>query len=215
MTKMLIGRRTALQGLTATTAMMALPRVARAQGTTLRWWSPQSAPLQVAAYETQIANFEAANPGVKVVGLVHFLSDWVLCSPCGALIIHESFTHEPILMIDDLMCLLVIFLSGKGIKREPIAGKINIKLERQRRIELELQCVDAIALEESNLPGGTGLVESHPIDDLAAFHGTTPRDGPHHFSIVRGGIEFIALAVDEHGKHHRCGRCQPVAEQPG
>ncbi len=67
MTKMLIGRRTSLKGLAATTAMTALPRVARAQDTTLRWWSPQSAPLQVAAYQTQIANFEAANPGVKVV----------------------------------------------------------------------------------------------------------------------------------------------------
>ncbi len=67
MPRMLIGRRTALRGLVATTAMTALPRTARAQETTLRWWSPQSAPLQVAAYETQIANFEAANPGVKVV----------------------------------------------------------------------------------------------------------------------------------------------------
>ncbi|MBT8455307.1 MAG: ABC transporter substrate-binding protein [Alphaproteobacteria bacterium] len=67
MTTMLTGRRNVLKGLAATTAMTALPRAARAQETTLRWWSPQSAPLQVAAYQTQIANFEAANPGVKVV----------------------------------------------------------------------------------------------------------------------------------------------------
>ena len=67
MTRMLIGRRAALQGLAATTAMTALPRMAYAQETTLRWWSPQAAPAQVAAYETQIANFEAANPGIKVV----------------------------------------------------------------------------------------------------------------------------------------------------
>ncbi|MCP4381885.1 MAG: carbohydrate ABC transporter substrate-binding protein [Hyphomicrobiales bacterium] len=34
---------------------------------TLRWWSPQSAPAQLAAYKNQIAAFEAANPGIKVV----------------------------------------------------------------------------------------------------------------------------------------------------
>lgn len=34
---------------------------------TLRWWSPQSAPLQLAAYKAQIAAFEAAHPNVTVV----------------------------------------------------------------------------------------------------------------------------------------------------
>ena len=43
-------------------------RPARAQASaTLRWWSPQAAPAQRAAYQFQIAQFEAANPGVKVV----------------------------------------------------------------------------------------------------------------------------------------------------
>lgn len=60
-------RRNALKGMAATTAIAAVPFRASAQETTIRWWSPQSAPAQVAAYETQIANFEAANPGVKVV----------------------------------------------------------------------------------------------------------------------------------------------------
>src|SRR6516165_8014955 len=40
---------------------------ARAADATLRWWSPQSAPAQLAAYKFQIAQFEAANTGVKVV----------------------------------------------------------------------------------------------------------------------------------------------------
>ncbi len=62
-----VSRRTALAGLAATTAIGALPFKASAQETTLRWWSPQSAPLQVEAYNFQIAAFEAANPGVKVV----------------------------------------------------------------------------------------------------------------------------------------------------
>ena len=34
---------------------------------TLRWWSTQSAPAQLEAYKVQIAEFEAANPGIKVV----------------------------------------------------------------------------------------------------------------------------------------------------
>ena len=57
-------RRNALKGMAATSALAAVPMRAAAQDTTIRWWSPQSAPLQVAAYETQIANFEAANPGI-------------------------------------------------------------------------------------------------------------------------------------------------------
>ncbi len=60
-------RRGALTGLAATAAVVALPKRASAQDTTLRWWSPQSAPAQVAAYKAQIAAFEAANPGVKVL----------------------------------------------------------------------------------------------------------------------------------------------------
>ncbi len=44
-----------------------LSRRAFAQETTLRWWSPQSSPAQLAAYKTQIASFEAANPGIKVL----------------------------------------------------------------------------------------------------------------------------------------------------
>ena len=37
------------------------------EGVTLRWWSTQGAPAQLAAYRGQIAAFEAAQPGVKVV----------------------------------------------------------------------------------------------------------------------------------------------------
>ena len=36
-------------------------------GVTLRWWSTQAAPAQLAAYRAQIALFEAAHPGVEVV----------------------------------------------------------------------------------------------------------------------------------------------------
>ena len=36
-------------------------------GVTLRWWSTQSVPAQLEAYKFQIAQFEAANPGIKVV----------------------------------------------------------------------------------------------------------------------------------------------------
>jgi multiple sugar transport system substrate-binding protein len=60
-------RRGALKGFAATTALSALPLRAHAQETTLRWWSPQGAPAQVEAYQFQIAQFEAANPGIKVV----------------------------------------------------------------------------------------------------------------------------------------------------
>ncbi len=66
-TTMSISRRGALTGLAATTALAAVPMRAFAQDATIRWWSPQGAPAQVEAYKTQIANFEAANPGVKVV----------------------------------------------------------------------------------------------------------------------------------------------------
>ncbi|MGB3408344.1 MAG: extracellular solute-binding protein [Jannaschia sp.] len=62
-----ISRRGALQGMAAATAAAAMPMRAFAQGTTIRWWSPQGAPAQVAAYMSQIAAFEAANPGVEVI----------------------------------------------------------------------------------------------------------------------------------------------------
>lgn len=59
-------RRGTLKGIAATTALAALPMRARAQETALRWWSPQGSPAQVEAYKFQIAQFEAANPGIKV-----------------------------------------------------------------------------------------------------------------------------------------------------
>lgn len=66
-----ISRRTALAGIGAlgTVASGAMPsRKAAAQGAvTLRWWSPQSVPAQLEAYKLQIASFEAANPGIKVL----------------------------------------------------------------------------------------------------------------------------------------------------
>ncbi len=63
-------RRTALGGMAATAAVAAagLPRAARAQeDVTIRWWSPQSSPEQLAAYEFQIAQFMEMHPGVTVV----------------------------------------------------------------------------------------------------------------------------------------------------
>ena len=62
-----ISRRGALQSFAAATAVAAMPMRASAQDITLRWWSPQGAPAQVDAYMAQIAAFEAANPGIKVV----------------------------------------------------------------------------------------------------------------------------------------------------
>ncbi|MDH3659476.1 MAG: ABC transporter substrate-binding protein [Alphaproteobacteria bacterium] len=61
-----ISRRTALGTMAAAGAVLAAPATLRAQETTIRWWSPQSSPGQLAAYQTQIELFEAANPGVKV-----------------------------------------------------------------------------------------------------------------------------------------------------
>jgi multiple sugar transport system substrate-binding protein len=65
-------RRTVLQGigaagLAAGFTVPAIGRLAAQETVTLRWWSPQSAPAQLEAYQAQIASFEAANPGVKVV----------------------------------------------------------------------------------------------------------------------------------------------------
>ena len=66
-----VSRRTILKGagLAAAAAgvSLATPWRARADDVTLRWWSPQSSPGQLASYKKQIATFEAAHPGVKVV----------------------------------------------------------------------------------------------------------------------------------------------------
>lgn len=63
-----LSRRRVLAGSSALGLAAALPlRPARAQNVTLRWWSPQASPEQLAAYQFQIASFEAANPGIKVV----------------------------------------------------------------------------------------------------------------------------------------------------
>ena len=58
-------RRDALRGGAAALAATAIP-TARA-ATTLRWWSTQSSPEQMAAYRYQIETFEKAHPGVEVV----------------------------------------------------------------------------------------------------------------------------------------------------
>lgn len=50
--------------------MLALPMAACSGNDdrkVLRWWSPQAAPAQARAYRAQIAGFEAANPGYRVV----------------------------------------------------------------------------------------------------------------------------------------------------
>ena len=69
MTKQTFTRRSALLGAGAlgVAGAMAGTRPAGAQGgVTLRWWSTQSVPAQLEAYKFQIAQFEAANPGIKV-----------------------------------------------------------------------------------------------------------------------------------------------------
>jgi multiple sugar transport system substrate-binding protein len=61
-------RRTVLQGMGAAGLTMAAGCApAGGDGPVIRWWSPQAAPDQVAAYKTQIALFESANPGIRVV----------------------------------------------------------------------------------------------------------------------------------------------------
>ena len=61
-------RRTVLAGLGAAGAVAALPRRIQAQEQIrLRWWSPQSSPDQLAAYQTQIDNFQALHENVEVV----------------------------------------------------------------------------------------------------------------------------------------------------
>jgi multiple sugar transport system substrate-binding protein len=67
-----VSRRQALKtigaaGALTVAASLPFTRPVRAQAQVmLRWWSPQSAPAQLAAYKFQIAQFEAAHPGVKV-----------------------------------------------------------------------------------------------------------------------------------------------------
>jgi multiple sugar transport system substrate-binding protein len=66
-----ISRRRALQsaaGAVAAGSVLGLPSIARAQRTRIvRWWSPQAAPAQLAAYKYQIETFEAAHPTIQVV----------------------------------------------------------------------------------------------------------------------------------------------------
>lgn len=61
-----ISRRSVLQGAAGLAATAALPSAAARASTTLRWWSTQSSPEQLAAYRYQIETFEAAHPGVSV-----------------------------------------------------------------------------------------------------------------------------------------------------
>lgn len=66
-----MSRRSALKGasalgLGAAAASLPLTRAVAADPVTIRWWSPQSSPGQLAAYKFQIAEFEKANPGIKV-----------------------------------------------------------------------------------------------------------------------------------------------------
>ncbi|WP_420406777.1 ABC transporter substrate-binding protein [Hoeflea sp.] len=62
-----VTRRGALKGLAASSVLATLPVRAWAEDVTLRWWSPQGSPDQVAAYKFQIQQFEAMHPGIKVV----------------------------------------------------------------------------------------------------------------------------------------------------
>ena len=73
MMKGTVSRRSAMMGASAV-ARWAWPvlwarrsRAGAQGGVTLRWWSTQSVPAQLEAYKFQIAQFEAANPGIKVV----------------------------------------------------------------------------------------------------------------------------------------------------
>ena len=60
-----VTRRTALGGLAATTAALAAPGRLSAQEQTLRWWSPQSSPEQLAAYKFQIARSRPRIPASR------------------------------------------------------------------------------------------------------------------------------------------------------
>jgi len=62
-------RRSTVAGLGTMAAVAALgvpARVGAQDAVTIRWWSPQASPGQLAAYEFQIKAFEALNPGIKV-----------------------------------------------------------------------------------------------------------------------------------------------------
>ena len=61
-------RRTALKGMAATGAFAGLSgKLAAQEQITLRWWTPQGSPGQVAAYNLQIEQFQALHPNVRVV----------------------------------------------------------------------------------------------------------------------------------------------------
>lgn len=65
-----LSRRAVIAGIGGAGLAAAAPaiRPASAQGqVTLRWWSPQNAPAQRAAYNFQIETFQQANPGVRVL----------------------------------------------------------------------------------------------------------------------------------------------------
>lgn len=60
-------RRAVLAGIAAAGATGLMPRRIQAQeATVLRWWSPQASPEQLAAYQAQIAQFEALHENVTV-----------------------------------------------------------------------------------------------------------------------------------------------------
>jgi multiple sugar transport system substrate-binding protein len=68
MAKLTVSRRSTLTGMGALGVAAATGSKVSAQApVTLRWWSTQSVPAQLEAYKFQIASFEAANPGIKVV----------------------------------------------------------------------------------------------------------------------------------------------------
>lgn len=63
-----LSRRSVLKSAAALAATVTVLPLSRARAsTTIRWWSTQSSPKQLAAYNYQIETFEAAHSGVKVV----------------------------------------------------------------------------------------------------------------------------------------------------
>ncbi len=63
-----VPRRTVLAGMAAAGAAGLMPRrIVAQEQIILRWWSPQSSPNQLAAYQTQMRNFEAQHENVQVV----------------------------------------------------------------------------------------------------------------------------------------------------
>jgi multiple sugar transport system substrate-binding protein len=60
-------RRHLLKAAAAVAISAALPFRPASASTTIRWWSTQSSPEQLAAYRYQIKTFEDAHPGVRVV----------------------------------------------------------------------------------------------------------------------------------------------------